>query len=223
MRSSAVLAGVLALALAASAAAADAPVTSADLVTPGDQYPMPKGLHSWATVLADVFVNKEGSTDGAKSALSGFQEMVQNQLTKMENDFKNGKPFPDLPVIQDHKAFQGGLSFNPSNVTAVSLSSTFFNYAPCLVQEAAAGAAFTAVGLNFVPQVINVAPKGAQILPIGVNVNPAVVLINPQGYAVWPRGINVQPTVIAIVPAALQVNPQGVNVAPFGIAATAGK
>ena len=57
-RSSAVLAGVLALALAASAAAADAPVTSADLVTPGDQYPMPKGLHSWATVLADVFVNK---------------------------------------------------------------------------------------------------------------------------------------------------------------------
>ena len=52
------LAGVLALALAASAAAADAPVTSADLVTPGDQYPMPKGLHSWATVLADVFVNK---------------------------------------------------------------------------------------------------------------------------------------------------------------------
>ena len=52
------LAGVLALALAASAAAADTPVTSADLVTPGDQYPMPKGLHSWATVLADIFVNK---------------------------------------------------------------------------------------------------------------------------------------------------------------------
>lgn len=57
-RSSAMLAGVLALALAASAAAADTPTTSADLVTPGDQYPMPKGLHSWATVLADVFVNK---------------------------------------------------------------------------------------------------------------------------------------------------------------------
>ena len=48
---------------------------------------------------------QEGSTDGAKSALSGFQQMVQNQLTKMENDFKNGKPFPDFPVIQDHKAF----------------------------------------------------------------------------------------------------------------------
>lgn len=38
-------------------------------------------------------------------------------------------------------------------MTAVSLSSTFFNYAPCLIQEAAAGAAFTAVGVNFVPQV----------------------------------------------------------------------
>ena len=48
---------------------------------------------------------QEGGTDGAKSALSGFQQMVQNQLTKMENDFKNGKPFPDFPVIQDHKAF----------------------------------------------------------------------------------------------------------------------
>ena len=55
---------------------------------------------------------------------------------------------------------QGGLSFDPSNVTAVSLSSTFFNYAPCLVQEAAAGAAFTAVGLNFVPQV---RPKSSHV------------------------------------------------------------
>ena len=48
---------------------------------------------------------------------------------------------------------QGGLKFDPSNITAVSLSSTFFNYAPCLIQNAAAGAAFTAVGLNIVPQV----------------------------------------------------------------------
>ena len=48
---------------------------------------------------------------------------------------------------------QGGLAFNPTNVTALSLSSTFFNYAPCLIQEAAAGAAFTAAGINFVPQV----------------------------------------------------------------------
>lgn len=52
------LAGVLIVALAAVASAADAPVTSADLVTPGDKYPMPKGLESWASVLADVFLNK---------------------------------------------------------------------------------------------------------------------------------------------------------------------
>ena len=52
------LAGALLAALVAIAAAADAPVTSADLVTPGDKYPMPTGLQSWATVLADVFVNK---------------------------------------------------------------------------------------------------------------------------------------------------------------------
>lgn len=217
------LAGALLAALVGIAAAADAPVTSADLVTPGDKYPMPTGLQSWATVLADVFVNKEGSADGAHSALANFQSLVSNQLAKMEKDFKSGSPFPELPMIMDHKAFQGGLAFNPTNVTALSLSSTFFNYAPCLIQEAAAGAAFTAAGINFVPQVINVAPKGAQILPIGVNVNPAVVLINPQGLAVWPRGVNVQPTVIAVVPADLQINPQGVNVAPFGIAAVAGK
>ena len=48
---------------------------------------------------------------------------------------------------------QGGLKFDPSNITAVSLSSTFFNYAPCLIQSSAVGAAFTAVGVNFVPQV----------------------------------------------------------------------
>ncbi len=52
------LAGALLAALVGIAAAADAPVTSADLVTPGDKYPMPTGLQSWATVLADVFVNK---------------------------------------------------------------------------------------------------------------------------------------------------------------------
>jgi len=32
--------------------------------------------------------------------------MVSNQLAKMEKDFQAGKPFPDLPVIQDAKAFQ---------------------------------------------------------------------------------------------------------------------
>ena len=57
-RSSTMLAGALIAALVAIAAAADAPTTSADLVTPGDKYPMPTGLNSWATVLADVFVNK---------------------------------------------------------------------------------------------------------------------------------------------------------------------
>jgi len=61
------LVSVLAVAMlaAASAAAAtpSAPVTSADLVTPGSEYAktMPKGLESWASVLADVFVNKVSS------------------------------------------------------------------------------------------------------------------------------------------------------------------
>ncbi|CAL5222911.1 g5342 [Coccomyxa viridis] len=222
-RSDLMLAAFVIAALAAVATAANAPVTSADLVTPGDQYPMPQGLDSWASVLADVFMQKEGSHDNAKSAVSSFQSLVSNQLAKMEKDFQAGKPFPDLPAIRDVKAFKGGLNFNPSNITAVSLSSTFFNYAPCLIQNSAAGAAFTAVGVNFVPQVINVAPKGAQILPIGIEINPAVILVNPQGLAVWPRAINVQPTLIAIVPADLQVAPQGVEIAPFGIAASNGK
>ena len=52
------LALLLAAALAAVATGANAPVTSADLVTPGDQYPMPSGLDSWSSVLADVFVQK---------------------------------------------------------------------------------------------------------------------------------------------------------------------
>ena len=52
------LAGALLAALVAISAAADAPTSSQDLVTPGDKYPMPTGLQSWATVLADVFVNK---------------------------------------------------------------------------------------------------------------------------------------------------------------------
>lgn len=48
---------------------------------------------------------------------------------------------------------QGGLDLKPSVPTALSLSSTFLNYAPCLVSQDAVGAAATAVGLNIVPQV----------------------------------------------------------------------
>ena len=52
------LAVIFFAAMAAVATAANAPVTSADLVTPGDQYPMPQGLDSWTSVLADVFIQK---------------------------------------------------------------------------------------------------------------------------------------------------------------------
>ena len=31
---------------------------------------------------------------------------MSNQLAKMEKDFKSGSPFPELPMIMDHKAFQ---------------------------------------------------------------------------------------------------------------------
>ena len=48
---------------------------------------------------------------------------------------------------------QGGLPLKPNNVTALSVSSTFFNYAPCLVSDDMIGAAATAVGINIVPEV----------------------------------------------------------------------
>ena len=48
---------------------------------------------------------------------------------------------------------QGSIPLKPNNVTALSVSSTFFNYAPCLVSNDMVGAAATAVGLNIVPQV----------------------------------------------------------------------
>ena len=57
-RSNLMLAVFFVAAMAAVATAANAPVTSADLVTPGDQYPMPTGLDSWSSVLADVFMQK---------------------------------------------------------------------------------------------------------------------------------------------------------------------
>ena len=38
--------------------------------------------------------------------LSSFQSLVQAQLNKMQADFQAGKPFPQLPAIQDLKAFQ---------------------------------------------------------------------------------------------------------------------
>ena len=51
---------------------------------------------------------------------------------------------------------QGGLDLKPTTPTALSVSSAFVNYAPCLVSQDAVGAAATAVGLNIVPQVRSV-------------------------------------------------------------------
>jgi hypothetical protein len=209
------VASLLVLALAQCASADDTP-----LVTPSKDYPLPSGVQSWAAVITDVLNNREGGPEQAQKVLQSFQSLVQAQLAKMEKDFKAGGSFPDLPVIQDIKAFQGSIPLKPNNVTALSLSSTFFNYAPCLVSNDMVGAAATAVGLNIVPQLVNIAPRGASILPIGVNINPAVILVNPQGAAIWPRGVNIQPTLIAIAPTGKHAGDAGVNVSPYEIAVT---
>ena len=49
---------------------------------------------------------QEGGPQEAQKVLQSFQSLVQAQLTKMEKDFKAGGSFPDLPIIQDLKAFQ---------------------------------------------------------------------------------------------------------------------
>ncbi|KAK9902638.1 hypothetical protein WJX75_001045 [Coccomyxa subellipsoidea] len=211
-----VLAACLFLAaMSTSASAMDAPV-----YTHAEDYPLPTGMGSWASVMADVLMNREGGAQQAQKQLQSFQSLVQAQLTKLQTDLHAGKAFPDLPAIQDLRAFQGGLDLKPTVPTALSVSSAFVNYAPCLVSQDAVGAAATAVGLNIVPQVINVAVKGASILPIGVNINPAVIIVNPQGAAIWPRGVNIQPTLIAVVPTGTAVAPKGVSVTPTGIAVT---
>lgn len=64
------------------------------------------------------FDAQEGSADGAHSALANFQSLVSNQLAKMEKDFKSGSPFPELPMIMDHKAFQVLLSQTLSTLSS---------------------------------------------------------------------------------------------------------
>ncbi|BDA51341.1 hypothetical protein COCOBI_18-2180 [Coccomyxa sp. Obi] len=216
---------VLALGLCLGVIASGAPDPSKEPVyTKSEDYPLPTGIHSWATVMADVLNNREGGPAQAAKQLTSFQSLVQAELQKLQTSFQSKDfAFPSLPVIRDLKAFQGGLDLKPTTPTALSLSSTFLNYAPCLVSQDAVGAAATAVGLNIVPQAINVAVKGASILPIGVNINPAVILVNPQGAAIWPRGVNVQPTLIAVVPTGTAVSPKGVSVGPTGIAVTGKK
>lgn len=53
------------------------------------------------------------------------------------------------------QCLQGGLDLKPASTTALSLSSAFVNYAPCLISDDAIGAAATAVGINIAPQVSN--------------------------------------------------------------------
>ncbi|KAK9846347.1 hypothetical protein WJX81_001996 [Elliptochloris bilobata] len=200
------------------------------------------GLGTWATVLANVLVNREGGADGAYSALSNFEQETRSQLQSLVDTLMMpGASFPELPIIRDMAAFasanpfapaedtsggrKGGSSFldkpfTPAPITGASLSSVFFNYAPCLISQDVVGAAATAVGINIVPEVINVAVRGAWAAPIGLNVNPAVILVNAEGAQYWSRGLNVQPTLIAIVPTGFSDSPKGLEVAPYGIAVT---
>lgn len=229
----------LALALAVSAVQGQATVMSPE---PGQ---VGNGLGTWATVLAHVLVNKEGSVDGAHAALDSFRDTTRSQLKSLIDALSfPGATFPELPIIRDAEAFasvnpsasqedtsgggrkagpgfhadSGSSAFTPAQITGASLSSVFFNYAPCLISQDVVGAAATAVGVNIVPQIINIAVRGAQALPIGFNVNPAVILVNAQGAQAWPRGFNVQPTLIAIVPTGFSTGDKGLEVAPYGIA-----
>lgn len=99
---------------------------------------------------AEVSLVRKALKPHPSSVASIFQHQLAARLCG-----KQSGPAKAYEAIADESGVrvQGGLAFNPTNVTALSLSSTFFNYAPCLIQEAAAGAAFTAAGINFVPQV----------------------------------------------------------------------
>lgn len=51
-------------------------------------------------------VLQEGGVAGAQKVLQSFQDLVLGHLKTMKADFEAGKPFPQMPIIKDLKAFQ---------------------------------------------------------------------------------------------------------------------
>jgi hypothetical protein len=131
---------------------------------------LPTDYRNWASMLSQVLLKKEGSLEGAAKMLQRLMLTTHGHLSKVADGEEffprfhlqdpvlsadagtqinniinpNGDgttPFPNPPTIEG-KLFQA--------------SSTFFNYAPCVLQENYNGFNGGVTGLNFAPVLFQV-------------------------------------------------------------------
>ena len=136
-----------------------------------------------------MLLKKEGSDEGAASALERLMLATHGHLSKVAN----GEELLPRFHLQDPVLAAGDpITAPPLAATAFASSATFFNYAPCVLSESYTGAAGFLQGINFTPTLFSFAPTGLGVFAQGINFTPQLIYVAPTGGNIQPQGVNVQ-------------------------------
>ena len=72
-------------------------------------------------------------------------------------------------------------------VTKFAASKTFFNFAPCVLQETHTGIGAGLHGLNFAPELFGFHPTIGRASFSGLQIAPKLIFVNPMGLQVQPQ------------------------------------
>ena len=181
----------------AAAAASDASSAAADgdakkLIVSDDPLDLskdfPNDYRNWAAVLSQVLLTKEGnSAEQAKASLQRLMLAAHGHLAKVAageellprfhlqdpvlSAASSASPFSSLPFLGGGKANK---TLPPTSATAFSSSSTFFNYAPCILSESATGLSASVTGLNISPSLFSFSGSMFEADTALINLQPQV-------------------------------------------------
>jgi len=71
--------------------------------------------------------------------------------------------------------------------TKFAASKTFFNFAPCVLQETHTGLGASLAGLNFAPELFGFRPTLGRASFSGLQLAPRLIFLNPMGLQVQPQ------------------------------------
>lgn len=176
----------------------------------------PLDYRNWAAVLSQVLLTKESnSAERARSSLRRLMLTAHGHLAKVASGEELIPRFHlQDPVLSAAAGGSGGglnsllapptlPSFFPShkNGTAVppkttatgfSSSSTFFNYAPCVLSESLTGFSGSVTGLNIIPTLFSLSATHLEADAAVINIQPQLIYLVNKVNQVEPQGFNVQ-------------------------------
>lgn len=186
---------------------------------------------NWAGIISQVVLAKENNNEvRARRSLHKIMLDTHHHLMNLaEGKFEPVWSVSDPIFVDDispsnNKDFHKKKKNIPTTfVTGISLSKTFFTYAPAVVSVSHTGIGLSATGVLFAPSLIALGPGIATFAAQGIAISPVMAIIAPAGINIQPQGAAVSPTLCLIVPAGVNIQPQGVNIgSSLGVIAPTG-